>query len=57
MAALACLVAGEHHRFRSNVGNGCGAVVPVLSETTGDKETTRHQEDDDACQEDRRHSE
>jgi hypothetical protein len=57
VAAFTCQVAGEHHRSRSDVGNGRGPVMTVLSKGLGNKYPAQDQEQDDPHSEDRCHAE
>src|ERR1019366_3273250 len=55
--AFTCLVSGEHDRLGSDVGNGRGPGMTVLSKGLGNKDRPQDQEQDDADSEDRRHAE
>ena len=55
VAAFTSLMAGEHHRFRGDVGNSRGPVVAVLSKGLGNKDPAQDQEQGDPHSEDRRH--
>ncbi len=43
MTSLASLVSGKVERMRCNLGDGCSAVVPILSKAMGDVESAYSQ--------------
>src|ERR1017187_8945597 len=57
VTAFTCLVSGEYDRLGSDVGDGRGPVMTILSKGLGNKDRAQDQEQDDADGEDRRHAE
>jgi len=53
VATLANLMAGVGNRERRNLADGVTAIVPVLTETAWNEESTRNQEQGHADQENR----